>query len=253
MIEYIFIIPYRNREQQKHFFMKYMNYLLEDYEPSSYEIIFVHQKNDLPFNRGGMKNIGFLYAKSKYTYYKNITFIFNDVDTLPYKKNLLKYKTEAGKVKHFYGYNYALGGIFSIIGDDFEKINGFPNLWGWGIEDNIIQDRVNASKLKTDRNNFYKIGDQSIIHLYDGAYKYITYKAADNYLDKKIVDGLSSIKNLNYSFNYDTNMLDVTHFTSQYNPKDELFKKFNVMNSKKIKRDIKPTKLGMFDFKKGRK
>ena len=83
----IFIIPYRDREQQKHFFNRQMDYVLEDIGKDNYEIYFAHQCDSRDFNRGAMKNIGFIAMKEKYeNNYKNITFVFNDVDTMPYTK-----------------------------------------------------------------------------------------------------------------------------------------------------------------------
>ena len=152
--KFIFIVPYRNREKQKTNFLSKMTFLLKNNIPETdYKILFVEQNDSRVFNRGAMKNLGFLYFKSLYpNHYKNMIFIFNDVDTLPNK--YINYDTLNGVIKHFIGYTFTLGGIFSITGHDFEKIKGFPNFWGWGYEDNLIQQRAEENNIAIDRTDF---------------------------------------------------------------------------------------------------
>ena len=191
-----------------------MEYILEDYKKEDYEIYFSHQFDLRPFNRGAMKNIGFLAMKQKYPNdYKNITFVFHDVDTMPYKKNLLNYETTPGIIKHFYGYEFALGGIFSIKGKDFEQINGFPNMWGWSMEDNIIQQRALKHGLMIDRNNFFKLGARSILQFTDGINKIINKKEIANFLNNDYPHGLSSITNL--TFEESGEFINVKNFTTE--------------------------------------
>ena len=56
----IFIVPYRNRAGQLNVFLNHMKYLLEDISQNEYRIYIVHQVDNRPFNRGAMRNIGFL-------------------------------------------------------------------------------------------------------------------------------------------------------------------------------------------------
>ena len=104
----LFIIPYRDRFAQRQVFINHMSKILEDEE---YEFIFVHQCDNRPFNRGAMKNIGFLYAKSTYPQeYKDMTFIFHDIDHVPAIKGQFDYETVKGVAKHYFGFNACIGG-----------------------------------------------------------------------------------------------------------------------------------------------
>lgn len=198
----IFIVPYRDRIQHKFFFIKHMSFILE--QDDDYEILIVHQCDDRAFNRGAMKNIGFLAVKSKYpSSYQDITLVFNDIDTIPFHK-LFNYNTQKGIVKHFYGFRYALGGILSIKAGDFENVNGFPNLWGWGLEDTCLQKRCEKNSLLIDRENFYELGSPEILQLFDGLKRIVTKEEVDN--NKRNnglhgIDGIITIHNLYYTIN----------------------------------------------------
>ena len=193
----IFIVPYRDREAQKNMFTRMMEYVLEDVDDSEYEIYFSHQHDERPFNRGAMKNLGFIHIRNKYpSDYKNMTFVFNDVDTLPGIKNLWDYKTTHGVVKHFYGYKFALGGIFSITGADFEKVNGFPNYWGWGFEDNCLQKRCSQHNITIDRSTFYPLGHNDILQFNNVLPRTLDNKVIHKLQSDNGTNGLNKITNI---------------------------------------------------------
>jgi actin-related protein len=209
----VFIVPYRDRRQQRNFFINQMKVVLEDMPKSDYKIYYIHQKDERSFNRGAMRNIGFLILKDLYpSNYKDITVVFNDVDTMPYKKNFLNYFTTNGIVKHFYGFKYALGGIVSIKASDFEKTKGYPNFWAWGFEDNCLQARVSNAGLTIDRSQFYPLADKNIIQIKDDIVKSVSRSEYDAFKSDNGVSGFHSIYNLKYTINNEDGMIDVTNF-----------------------------------------
>jgi len=213
----VFIVPYRDREQQYRFFKTHMKHILEDV-PNS-KILYIHQCDNRSFNRGAMKNIGFLYIRKDYPeHYKNITFVFNDIDTMPYNKNFLNYDTQIGVIKHFYGFHFALGGIVSIKGEDFEKMNGFPNYWAWGYEDNLLNSRAKIMNIPIDRSQFYPMMDKNILQLKDGLERLVNKGEYDRFINdldyQNMNEGLQNVVNITTSFIEETGFLNVHEFTT---------------------------------------
>jgi hypothetical protein len=226
----VFIVPYRDRINDKALFLENMKNLLADTE--TYEIYFAHQYDARPFNRGAMKNIGFLAMKQKYPdTYGNITFIFHDVDTWPCSKGLIDYNTIPGIVKHYYGFRFALGGIFAIKGADFMKTGGFPNFWGWGMEDNAINDRCLAAGLKIDRSCFYQVNDKRIVRSFDG-FKRVISKQDILIYKQAAYDNMQSLKNVNWQFQNE--YINISSFDCLMKPADQIYEAIDIRNTKKL-------------------
>ena len=261
----IFIVPYRNRPEQKFFFCKYMKFLLE--HTTDYEIYFSHQTDKRSFNRGATRNIGFLAMKAKYpNHYKEITFVFNDLDTIPFNR-IFDYDTQIGVVKHYYGFTHSLGGIVVFKGADFEKINGYPNFWSWGREDTCLQKRCQKAGISINRKDFYKIGSPEILQLFDGVGRIINTRDPHKLDDDVGATGLTTIRKLEYVIEkkstndldniYDAlgqhfNYINITSFQTETQFEDDEYYKYdlrepisNIMNPDPRKRtrnvDTKPT------------
>ena len=239
----VFIIPYRDREKDKAAFLENITRLLEN-TPEPYEIYFAHQYDARPFNRGAMKNIGFLAIKDKYpTAYREMTLIFHDVDTWPSEKGLIDYQTTAGVVKHYYGFKFALGGMFAIKGADFEKTKGFPNFWGWGIEDNMMNDRCLAVGLTIDRSCFYDINDPKIVRTFDG-FKRIISKRDSLVYKTENPDDLLALKDVKWRLQANAidnaygianaYMINIYRFECMMNYKDQIYEPIDIRVTKKL-------------------
>lgn len=229
-VKLIFIIPYRNREAHLNVFSKFMPYILEDYKKDEVLFFICNQQDNRVFNRGAMKNLGFIISSQIFPErYKEITFVFNDIDTMPSKKNMFSYETTSNVVKHFYGFKFALGGVFSIQGKDFERIGGFPNIWGWGYEDNIIKERVSNNNMEINYDNFYPLNHPSIIAIHHGYYRKIDQRIIFRKDTLQQNSFYKSIKNIEYSiqpFSLDSSFyyLNFTHWTIPEKDTDIQFK-----------------------------
>lgn len=236
----IFLVPFRNRDNEKFAYLSIMKSILEDYDNNYYKIYFIKQLDNRMFNRGAIKNIGFNVIKNVYPNdYKNITLVFNDIDVCPLDKSYIKdYSTTVGKIKHFYGFTFALGGIVSITGEDFEKIGGFINNWGWGFEDNHLNDIAKIYNIVIDRSVFYEKGSKKMLDIYHGNYKYINNSEIKKAVRKiKGYDNLKTLRNINYTIeneNYFNWNNKNTIYNVNVNKFDTLINFSNIKNDYRI-------------------
>ena len=214
----IFIIPYRNRITQKSYFERYFEERVSK-QPGmeNTEYYFVHQKDTRPFNRGAIKNIGFLSLSRKYSNWRDITFVFHDLDHYPKQHITFPYITDVGTVKHYFGFENTLGGVVVIKGADFAKTGGFPMFWGWGYEDNEFNNRVVSADIKIDRSYFIDFADtnqmkSSLTMVEDeGHTRNITKEDVVRFF-AKTTEGLTHVRDVDYSIT--DHMVDVVKFNT---------------------------------------
>ena len=232
----IFIIPYRDRAIHKAKFQEFFEQLknFKGWNDSDVRAVYAHQCDNRLFNRGATKNIGFLAMKQEYPNdWQDITFVFHDVDSIPTTPDLFKYETTHGVVTHYYGFTYTLGGMFAIKGRDFESTGGFPNLWGWGIEDNVMQDRVLANNLSINRLEFIPVDDKRIMRPFDGYTRTTSNREVAMYKYGEHLDNMHNISSI--SFNCVDEYVNIMDFRTSRIPEQEEMNLIDLRNKSSTK------------------
>ncbi len=179
------IVAYRDpgdgsRKEQLDKFKEQMNLIFED--QTDIRIYIVEQESNrddygaLPelirqpnsemakFNLGILKNIGYSIARKNMKNKQNAYYILSDVDLLPsvglvedylkFPKNPIHLANKGTRYNMDGSDRNFLGGVISINDKDFEKANGYPNnFWGWGGEDNALNNRLKTNKISVEKPN----------------------------------------------------------------------------------------------------
>jgi glycosyl transferase family 7 (putative galactosyltransferase) len=160
------IVPYRDRQQHLDQFVPHMRaYFARDKldKAIDYRVLIVEQERGLPFNRGALKNAGFLLTEAQSDYS-----CFHDIDYLPIWADysfaeeptpIVWYGAEERPIapgrtnrvaKH--DLEHFFGGALIVPNSAFRAVNGYSNdYWGWGYEDEDIKTRIAVAGIATSR------------------------------------------------------------------------------------------------------
>jgi hypothetical protein len=141
------VIPFREQIEQKRGeqLAKFITHM-KRYHPEWTVFIIEQSQDGRKFNRGALLNIGTRFAEKKGFKYV----IQHDVDLIPLAPIIPYYTAFPSNPIHIgkawtskYDFSTFFGGVVSISIRDMKKSNGFPNnLFGWGIEDRALRERL---------------------------------------------------------------------------------------------------------------
>lgn len=151
------IIPFRNREKHLPVLLRYLFPLLLKRNNIHARVFVVEQMDRHPFNRGKIKNAGYLEAMKFFPYN---CLIFHDVDLImeshriPYDctHSPMHLSVRIDKFNYTLPYLRLFGGVQVLSTEHFQRINGMPNtFWSWGGEDDNLFYRTARRRLRLHR------------------------------------------------------------------------------------------------------
>jgi hypothetical protein len=173
------VVPYRAREAHLRLFVPHVRaYFSRDKVDRAipYRVLIVEQESGLPFNRGALKNIGFLLGRddSDYTAFHDVDYlpIWADYSWVDQPTTIVWYGAEvrplapgrSESVAH--DMNQFFAGVVLVPNLLFEQVNGYANTyWGWGYEDMDLVNRFTAAGIARGRR---KGTFQPLIHENEG-------------------------------------------------------------------------------------
>ena len=145
----------RNRPRGKKKFINVVpGFIKEQYPDYEINIIIVEQSKNKNFNRGKLRNIGFIESKKL----NNPDYVvFQDISVIP-KKGYKYHLPNKKEIIHNYGYSFCLGGLHVWNSSDFKIVNGYPNeYWHYGMEDVELLKRAERLGFRINRKENYDI------------------------------------------------------------------------------------------------
>ena len=210
----VIICPVRDRDYDKSAILKVYADLIK------VKLVFVCQNWDKPWNKGAMINIAFLEISKLYPNdYRDINFVFHDVDVLPYthiprRQYPRLFSTVEGVIIQncpgFAG-GFALNHVFTILGKDYEKLHGFCNVYGWDNSDVLFCSAAQNANMAIQQSPDSKPIFINSEVPFEDAVTYRVYLQSEYVRTNKQLDNLESIKD-KYTVDHVKNEIRVTSF-----------------------------------------